>query len=72
VRIGDLALDRLIFDWLSRSYGDKIGQLNYQITSPLVVKPSPIQSQNIEIKTRGKFRYRYISPINPGEPYFYL
>jgi hypothetical protein len=33
-----------------------------------VVKPSPIQSQNIEIKTRGKFRYRYISPINPGEP----
>jgi hypothetical protein len=35
-----------------------------------VVKPSPIQSQNIEIKTRGKFRDRYISPINPGEPFF--
>ena len=35
-----------------------------------MVKLSPIQSPNIEIKTRGKFRYRYISPINPGEPIF--
>jgi hypothetical protein len=47
---------------------NKFGQLNCQITSPLVVKPSPIQSQNIEIKTRGKCSDRYIFPINPGEP----
>jgi hypothetical protein len=56
--------------WLDPFLANKFGQLNYQITSPLVVKPSPIQSQNIEIKTRGKFRDRYISPINPGEPFF--
>ena len=58
----------LRFTWLYPLLANQFGQLNYQIISPLVVKLSPIQSPNIEIKTRGKFRYRYISPINPGEP----